>query len=99
MNFSITKTIEPGVSSNSYNVTLSLTSLVDFNKTDVRAYDLIPTNFTISDPIPDYNNSQDNIYYWSLDLVAGESKVINYTLVGNGKYSLTDAFTVGVDPV
>jgi len=99
MNFSITKTIEPGATSNSYSVTLNLTSLVDFNKTDARAYDLIPTNFTITDPVPNYNNSQDNMFYWSLDLVAGESKVINYTLVGNGKYSLTDAFTVGIDTV
>lgn len=97
--FSVTKTIEPGASTDNYNVTLNLTSLVDFNKADVRAYDIIPINFTIADPVPNYNGSQSNIYYWSLDLAAGESKTINYTLVGSGKYSLTDTFIVGVDPV
>lgn len=99
MNFSIIKTIELGVSSDNYNVTLNLTSLMDFDNMDVRAYDVIPANFTIANSVPNHNGSQSNIYYWSLDLAAGESKNITYTLIGNGEYSMTDAFTVGVGPI
>jgi hypothetical protein len=98
MNFSITKRVQQGDSPGNYTVTLNLTSHVDFNATSVRAYDIIPVNFTIASPSPAYNSSQGNIYYWSMYLAAGESKTVTYTLVGNGVYSLQDVFKVGVDP-
>jgi len=98
MSFSASKCITPGFADN-YSITLNLTSLVYFNQTNVNIYDLVPTNFSIVDPVPDYNGSQTNRYYWTMNMTAGESRIITYNLVGTGLYRISDVFTVGVDPV
>jgi hypothetical protein len=97
-NFRVSKRVQQGDSPGNYTVTLKLTSNVDFNAKGIRAYDLIPADFTMASPIPAYNSSQGSIYYWTMDLAAGENKTVTYNLVGTGSYSLKDAFTVGVDP-
>ena len=98
VNFSVSKRIEKGASPGSYSVVLNLKSHVDFNGSGIMVYDLLPGNFTITDPAPACSGSKGNIYYWSLDLAARESRTVTYTLEGTGSYSLGDAFVVGVDP-
>ncbi len=98
VNFSVSKRIEKGAAPDSYSVVLNLTSHVDFNGTGLMVYDLLPDNFTLADPAPACSGSQGNIYYWSLDLAAGESRIVTYTLAGTERYSLGDVFVVGVDP-
>ncbi|MBC2698397.1 MAG: hypothetical protein HF974_08725 [ANME-2 cluster archaeon] len=98
MSFSASKCITPGFADN-YSITLNLTSLVNFNQTNVNIYDLVPANFSIVNPVPDYNGSQTNRYYWTMNMTAGESRTIAYNLVGTGLYRISDVFTVGVDPV
>lgn len=98
VNFSAGKRVEKGAAPDSYSVTLTLTSHVDFNGTGLRVYDLIPENFTLAYPAPDCSGVQGRVCYWSLDLAPGESRTVTYTLEGTGKYSLGDAFVVGVDP-
>ncbi len=98
VNFSVSKRIEKGASPDSYSVVLTLTSHVDFNGSGLMVYDLLPDNFTIAAPSPACSGFQGNVYYWSLDLAAGESRTVNYTLKGTGSYSFGDAFVVGVDP-
>ncbi|WP_342304905.1 Ig-like domain-containing protein [Methanolobus sp. ZRKC5] len=95
INFSVIKMIESGTSINSFNITLNQTSLVDYNMTGIRVYDIVPVNFTIAGSSPGYNESQNNKYYWNLDLVAGESKNITYVLTGTGEYHVTDLFNTG----
>jgi hypothetical protein len=92
----IIKSIEEGAVSDSYNITLNLTNNAESNMSGIKAYDLIPANFTITDPVPNYNGSQSNIYYWSLDLVPGESKTVTYVVTGNENYYITDLFRTGV---
>ncbi|HII00728.1 TPA: hypothetical protein HA351_03445 [Methanosarcinaceae archaeon] len=98
VNFSVSKKIEKGAAPDSYSVVLTLTSHVDFNGNGLMVYDLLPDNFTLADPAPACSGSQGNIYCWNLDLAAGESRTVTYTLEGTGRYSLGDAFVVGVDP-
>ncbi len=98
VNFSVSKRIEKGAAPDSYSVVLTLTSHVDFNGSGLMVYDLLPDNFTLTDPAPVCSGSQGNIYYWDLDLAAGESRTVTYTLAGTGRYSLGDTFVVGVDP-
>ncbi|WP_440953811.1 hypothetical protein ACSAZK_08850 [Methanosarcina sp. Mfa9] len=98
VNFSVSKRIEKGATPDSYSVVLNLTSHVDFNGSGLMVYDLLPGNFTLADPVPACSGSQGNIYCWNLDLAAGESRTVTYTLEGTGRYSLEDAFVVGVDP-
>jgi len=98
VNFIVSKKIEKVASPDSYSVVLTLKSNVDFNVSGLMVYDLLPENFTLSAPVPACSGSQDNIYYWSLDIAAGESEIVTYTLNGMGSYSLGDAFVVGVAP-
>jgi hypothetical protein len=98
LNFSVSKRIEKGFSPDSYTVTLNLESNVDFNSTGLRIYDFIPTNLTLANPTPSFSDSQGRVYYWNLNLAAGENKTVIYELEGTGRYSLREAFTVGVDP-
>lgn len=91
------KSIASGTLDN-YTVTLNLTNLMNFNQANVSIFDLVPDNFTIVNPVPNYNGSQNNRYYWTMNLTAGESKTITYTLAGTGRYNIRDAFIVGVDP-
>ncbi|WP_445474591.1 FG-GAP-like repeat-containing protein [Methanococcoides methylutens] len=95
----IFKSIEEGAAADSYDVTLNLTNNAAYNITGMRIYDVIPTNFTLSDPVPVHKGSESDIYYWNVDLVAGESKTITYNLTGSGEYSMIDAFKVGVGSI
>lgn len=98
LNISIAKRIKNQEATDRYNITLSLKSNMQSGESNVRVYDLVPENFTITDPVPDFNGSLGNIYYWSVSLAAGESKTVTYTLTGTGSYSLRKTFIVGVDP-
>jgi hypothetical protein len=98
INCSASKSITPGLADN-YSISLNLTSMVNFNQTNVKIYDMVPTNFSIVNSTPDYNGSQANIYYWTMNMTAGESRTITYNLSGTGLYRISDLFTVGVDPV
>ncbi|MDF1532050.1 MAG: hypothetical protein P1P72_07015 [ANME-2 cluster archaeon] len=96
VNFSVNKTIAPGPGLDNYTITLNLTNPDISNQTNLSVYDLVPVNFTIINPVPNYNGSNATRYYWTMDLMAGESKVVTYTMVATGRYNISDVLTVGV---
>ena len=96
VNFSVNKTIALGPGFDNYTVTLNLTNPTNFNQTNLSVYDLVPVNFTIINPVPLYNGSNANRYYWTMNLTAGESKILTYSMVGTGRYNMSDAFIVGL---
>ncbi len=96
LGFTVNKTIAPGPGFDNYTVTLNLTNPANLSQTNLSVYDLVPANFNITNPVPNYNGSNANRYYWTMNLSAGESKIVTYSMVGTGRYNISDAFTVGM---
>jgi hypothetical protein len=96
IDISIVKSIEKGTEANSYNVTLKLTNNAEYNITGIRTYELILSNFKISSQVHNYSGSYGNMYYWDLNLAAGESKTVTYAVSANQKYCAKDLFRIGV---
>ena len=96
LGFIVNKTIAPGPGFDNYTVTLNLTNPANLSQTNLSVYDLVPTNFNITNPVPNYNGSLANRYYWTMNLSAGESKIVTYNMMGTGRYNMSDAFTVGL---
>ncbi|MCL7414172.1 MAG: hypothetical protein M8353_11270, partial [ANME-2 cluster archaeon] len=92
----VNKTIAPGPGLNNFTVTLNLTNTANLNQTNLSVYDLVPVNFTIMNPVPNYNGSLANRYYWTMNLTTGESKIVTYSMVATGRYNTSDAITVGL---
>jgi len=72
---------------------------------DIRAYDLIPTDFTsygyslnitYSQPVSGVYSG--NATYWLFNLSSSEEMSISYYLNGSSDYALLDAYMVGIDP-
>ncbi len=96
IDISIIKSIEKGTEADSYNVNLKLTNNAEYNITGIRPYELIPSSFQVSSPAHNYSGPYGNMYYWGLNLAAGESKTVTYAVSANGKYCAKDLFRTGV---